>query len=363
MNYLRLIITLFCFVLAGCSVTFRHNDTIYGNVPSETLSSTPSQFDITFEPGTLKPEENTLRDSELWRGTKFKLQRRNTGKSKNDIVSGEFILQKHPFGHRMLVLLLPGTGENESTEGSGEKLAQSGVVDVIRIHSGIDFISEKRICSYLTISEDELRALFREGNEVIRNRLCDLRMLIMLLDRIYDYESIGISGVSLGGIFAPLEASSIKNPKSVLILVSGGNIAEILRTSREKNIVKMRSALEERFEGSPDRLWRIAREEFNFTDPLWAAEGLDPATMHIAANYWDHVIRYRYAVELWEKARRPDFEVIFFPPGHYGSALLLWIPLLRFEVRYLGPIPYLLPYAWERVPGITYRFFKKQFPQ
>lgn len=290
----------------------------------------------------------------------FTYQPRMTGNKKNDSIRGELLYRKGK-EPRDLVVLIPGTGENISTEGSAEALAKHGY-DSVRFRSGIDIFDEHLLDGKLALDEDELRDFIRIGKARIRNRVCDYVLTIDYFVNRMHYEHVGISGVSLGGIFAPLIAHQYPYTSSVLVMISGGDLAYILQNSTEGKIVSTKARLEDLFMGTPERMWSIMREELRDVDPLYLAENTDPARMRIIANFWDHAVPFRSAVALRDASREPPLEVVLFPPGHYGSVLLLWVPIIRWTP--LGPCPLCIYYPrYGKVQDFNVDFFTETIPR
>ena len=354
-----------CFVFSACSITFPHA------TPLQNIESTISNQrfdtlcgrDIVAQKGTIHLQWEFVRDAKNFRAVPFWYYdyANDTNSRKNDLVLGEVFLQKHPLDHGRFVILIPGTGEDISTVGTAELLARHGF-DVIRFRSGIDILDKNEIAKIEILSPSDLRTLSQKGAGVIKTRLCDYVAIINYFDLHYRYKYIGVSGVSLGGIFASLIAYENPKVRAALLMITGGNIAEILRTSTEGGIVKLREMLLERFDGTTEEFWRILSDELKDIDPTNRTRYIGGDRVHIIANYWDTVIRYQYSKQLKEVCAHPKFETILFPPGHYGSVLLLWVPTVRWEARLIGPVPYIWPTSVDTVKNINLKFFTKTLP-
>jgi len=346
--------------LSGCSLTFpaRLSQKTLNVLPKATIERCDTH--ALPMPNTLTYNDAKSRDGEgPWQAVSFTYQPRNTGVPKNDIIRGEFFFQNPQVRRTSLVVLLPGKGENVSTKKSAEVLADAGF-SVLRFRSGIALFDKKKFAAYEALTENDVRSFARDGARVIERRACDYHAVINYFNRHFCFDAIGVSGVSLGGIFTPILVASYPKAHSALVMISGANIAEILRTSEEKNIVEIRKAITVRFNGDPRRVWQILKEEFARIDPSFFVSSLDPLRTRIIVNYWDAVIPFRLSKELWKAAGKPDFEVIIFPPGHYGSALLLWVPMVRWRLWH-GIVPY--PWRISRVSDINLDFFTKTLPR
>lgn len=388
-------VALFGVFISGCSLTFP------ARLPHKKLDvllkTTIERCDTNALP---IPDSLTHDDT-----NSFVYQPRNTGVPKNDIIRGEFFVPKPPRHCVSLVTLLPGTGEDVSTKEAAEILADAGFC-IVRFRSGIEIFDIKKLAQYEVLTEDDVRTFAREGARIIERRACDYRTVINYFDRRFCFRAVGVSGVSLGGIFTPILAGSDPKAQGNLEMISGANIVDILHFSQERKIVEIRELIAKKFVGArenaekmrnefsvarfsqfldPHRIktiahnqekfitwrlaqnptiWEILKEELFDIDPLRFAPSLDPSQTRIIANYWDAVIPIRYARELWEAAGKPDFEVIIFPPGHYGSVFLLWIPMIRYELACLaGPICFPVPWSIGRIPEVNLQFFKEKLPR
>ena len=290
----------------------------------------------------------------------FTYQPRTTGNKKNDSIRGELLYRKGK-EPRDLVVLIPGTGENISTEGSAEALAERGY-DSVRFRSGIDIFDERLLDGKLALDEEELRGFIRIGKQRIRDRICDYVLSIHYFVLRMHYNRIGISGVSLGGIFAPLIGHQYPRTSSVLVMISGGDLPYILQNSTEGKIVSTRRRLEDLFLGTPERMWSVMREELQEVDPLRFAENTNASQMRIIANLWDQAVPFHSATALRDASRRPPLEVVIFPPGHYGSVLLLWVPIIRWMP--LGSCPLCIYYpTYGKVQDFNVDFLTQTMPR
>ena len=358
MSKWRFVISLFV-LCVGCSVTFPHNLSLikHKNLPKPLDANLCADHNAATSVTRI-----VIKNADSYRVEKFVFVFRNTKNRKNNKVEGEYWHLNGNRSHRRLVVLIPGTGDRVSTSGSPELLIKSGF-NVLRFFAGIDIFDKSALIEKTILTEDDLRAFVRTGKNVIRLRACDLIFVINYFNSLH-YDSVGISGVSLGGIHVHIIGALIPQAQSELIMISGGNIAGILYTSSEKKIIEIRNLVRDKFLGSEQRMWQILGEELWDIDPLRFAQSLNPSKMRIIANYWDNIIRYKFAKEMWHANGKPDFEVILFPPGHYGSALLLWIPMIRYELRCaIWPICFPIPWSIARVPEINKQFFKEKLPQ
>lgn len=349
-----------CVLFAGCSVTFpRHSQTARPEVSSKKPVDANLCADHNAAPSITR---TVAKDTDSYRVESFVFTFRDTPSRKNNQVAGEYWRRVNIESARSLAVLIPGTGDRVSTNGSPELLVDEGF-DVLRFFAGIDIFDKNLLLGKTNLTENDVRAFARAGKNVIRLRACDLVFIVNYFNE-PPHKAIGISGVSLGGIDTPVLGGMMNPMQSQLVMISGGNIAGILRTSSENKIVEIRDLVRERFVGNEKRLWQILGEELWEIDPLRFAPALDTSKTRIITNYWDTVIRYEFARELWRTSNKPDFEVILFPPGHYGSVLLLWVPMIRYELKCLvWPICVPVPWSLARVQEINRQFFKETLPR
>jgi pimeloyl-ACP methyl ester carboxylesterase len=285
---------------------------------------------------------------------------RTSGVPENDVIEGE--LYEQPGDGSRLVLLIPGMGEDLSTRGPAERLAGSGEFDVVRIRSPLIVFSPEELAGRLSLGRDEFRAFVRRGAETVRTRLCDYERLLAGLEEARGYRYVGVSGVSVGGIFAillgGLEPARVGG---VLVLISGGDIADILLNSEDSDIRHLRDRVFKLCPMTREEARSVLTEEMREVEPLRVASRIDPAKLLMVSNVFDWVIPYRDTEKLWQAAHEPTWKRIVFPPGHYASALLLLpLPLPLFEPRPNGFPCVTLPLPLEStIEHVTLAHFRR----
>lgn len=273
-----------------------------------------------------------------------------SGISKNDFIPGDFTKQRH--GSKKLAVLLSGMGETGSTMRIGNRLASAGY-DVLRLYPKIQIFDLGELDTKDHWTKKEFRDFVRLGRTTLATRYGDVRHIVSHFKEAYRYKSIGIMGVSLGGITAYYLSGS--NPdlfQSTIGIVTGGNLCEILLVSGEPKIAKIRDKIFAKFDIKMDEAREILCDELNDIDPLSVASRVPRKQALLVSNVLDSVIPHRYTKELWRKAHRPKWKFImpmkfpvfwavnksFWLDGHYSSGLALLVPVPLFE--FWGPVPF-----------------------
>ena len=154
------------------------------------------------------------------------------------------------------------------------------------------------------------------------------RILDWLADQ-YELRSdcMGSFGMSFGGIVNFLWAAKDRRLKANVFALIGGNIPEIMVTSRDP---LMKGYLNTILKGTglkKDEL-QPALEKICTSDPLRYAELISKERTLLILGIFDHVIHFRYGLALWRAIGKP--ETVFLPLGHYAS--LLTVPILQWKV-------------------------------
>ncbi len=149
-------------------------------------------------------------------------------------------------------------------------------------------------------------------------------------------EAVGSFGISFGSIVNILWAAKDRRLKANVFALAGGNIPEIIVTSRDP---LMRNYFRSIVKGtglSGEELKRSLEKSITI-DPLQAASAIPSGSVLLLLGIFDRVIRFRYGMSLRKALGNP--ETIFIPLGHYFTLLaapfLVWRALKFFE-RKLG---------------------------
>ncbi len=151
-------------------------------------------------------------------------------------------------------------------------------------------------------------------------------------EREVDPERIGSFGISFGGVVNTLWAASDPRFRAHVFTLVGGNLPEILVTSRDPLVRSyMKPIIEAITKGggnhSEEELKISLRKAFR-VDPLDVAHLIPREKVLLLLGLFDRVIRPEYGRALREKMGNP--ETLFLPLGHYTT--LLAEPILRWKV-------------------------------
>lgn len=137
---------------------------------------------------------------------------------------------------------------------------------------------------------------------------------------------IGSFGISFGAVLNSLWAQADSRLKAHVFALAGGNLPEILITSRDP---LMRSYLKAIIKsvGREGEELRAAFEKVIRLDPLKAAPSIPRENVFMILALFDRVIPFRYGRLLRQALGEP--ETLFLPLGHYTS--LMTIPLTKWK--------------------------------
>ena len=159
---------------------------------------------------------------------------------------------------------------------------------------------------------------------VVRNQ----KVLDSLLARNdIDSERVGTFGISFGAVANSLWARADSRPKAHVFVLGGGNIPEILVTSRDP---LMKAYLQSMIKGTgiPKKNLKESLEKAISLDPLKEAHSIPTEQVFLLLGIFDRVIQFRYGLALWRALRKP--KTYFLPLGHYFT--LLAVPILKWRV-------------------------------
>ncbi len=169
-----------------------------------------------------------------------------------------------------------------------------------------------------------------ETGEVMRQRVVDVRRLLdwALQQEEIDSSRVAVFGVSLGALVASLAAATEDRLSASVLILGGGNLAEILAGSADHGVRRYRDSVMESFGWSKGEFRRQARFHLDEVDPLSYADRLDSSKTLIVEAIFDRVIPARSRWEFWSRAGRP--RRILLPAGHYSAILLA--PYVRWKI-------------------------------
>ena len=143
-----------------------------------------------------------------------------------------------------------------------------------------------------------------------------------------DPARIGAAGVSFGSLLACLLQAADERVVSGFFALTGGGMAEIIYTSREKPVRVFRERMAAMY-GLRTREEFVAwlQPQLAAVDPLTYAGGIDPGSVLMVSGRFDRVMPPERARALWEALGRPAWVKI--PTGHYQAVPLLWYAAAR----------------------------------
>jgi dienelactone hydrolase len=138
-----------------------------------------------------------------------------------------------------------------------------------------------------------------------------------------DRERIATAGVSLGGILAVDLLAQEPLVRAGFFVMAGGGLPEILRDSRDGDLVHFRDrAFEAALFTDGDDLARQARPYTDPIDPLTWAHRIEPEQVLLISARYDQVIAPERTEALWRALGRPRWYTV--PTGHYQLVPYFW---------------------------------------
>lgn len=142
-----------------------------------------------------------------------------------------------------------------------------------------------------------------------------------------DPERVGTYGASFGAVVNSLWAAEDPRLKAHLFALGGGNLPEIVMTSRDPLMLSYVKAMKKKT-GLEGEALLGAIKKVLFRDPLEAARKIPRESVCLHLALFDRVVRTRYAFAFRKALGNP--ETVFIPLGHYSS--ILSIPFLQSQV-------------------------------
>ena len=153
------------------------------------------------------------------------------------------------------------------------------------------------------------------------------KVLDVLVHRIdIDPEKIGSFGMSFGAVVNSLWAAMDPRLRAHVLALAGGNIPEIILTSRDPLMRNYLKAIIESRDGTEDL--EIDLQNSILWDPLNVCPSISRENIFLLLGIFDRVIRFRYGLDLWKAMGKP--KTYFLPLGHYGT--ILAVPFLKGRV-------------------------------
>jgi len=238
-------------------------------------------------------------------------------------------------GSQKLAVLFSGMGETASTITIANRLASAGY-DVLRLYPKIQFFDFDLLDTKEKWDSGELRTFVRGGALALATRYEDMHRLVERFKQMYGYSTVGVMGISLGGITAHyLSGSHPEMFQSTVGIITGGKLCEILLVSEEPRIKEISNKVFEKFTVTHDEARDILCEELQEIDPLRVADRIPAKQALLVSNIADQTIPYRFTKMLWRAAGRPAWKLMAlklpFARGHESSGFALFFPVPLFQ--------------------------------
>jgi len=230
--------------------------------------------------------------------------------SKNDIVTAHYYKPKDGKKHATIIVIPILGGSYFIEEAFAKKFAKNDFAVLRLERKGKLFDKTKK-------------NMFEYTVQVMKQTVIDVRRSIDWLERQpeVDRDRIGIQGTSMGAIVSCLVAESDHRIKAGVFLLGGGDLAYILSTTNEPEIVRHRDRILKENNWTLEQFKEVCKSYTNEIDPLAYANVLDPLNILMMNGLFDKVVLKDSTEKLWEEMGKPDIEKMFC--GHYTAALYL----------------------------------------
>jgi hypothetical protein len=208
-------------------------------------------------------------------------------------------------GKKAVILVLPILGgENVHANQFALFFAENG-------YSGIVLHRQKDFKSWFN---------FDTVDEMTRDVVVDIRKVLDWIDTRPELsaESIGILGISLGGMGALFSAAVDPRIKAAVIMLTGGDIPYILTHSDEKRIREKRIPYMKKEMLTPEMFHARMKETIGL-DPLGVAPYMDAEKVLLMLALFDRVIPFETGQALQRAMGGPETVYLF--SGHYTAGL------------------------------------------
>jgi BAAT / Acyl-CoA thioester hydrolase C terminal len=213
--------------------------------------------------------------------------------------------RKHP----ALICLPPTGGPIEIVKTFARFYAEQGY-NTIAFYRREQFFNPKKTFDYNSL--------------LIRQSVIDVRRGIDFLEtrEAVDQSQVAVLGMSLGGILGALATVSDGRIGATVMLVSSGNLAEIMATSHYGRVAKFRRGMVKRYNLKNEaELLEFARPLMERVDPVTYADRMDPARLLMINGYQDNIIKISAAQHTWQAFGRPEWRTL--PIGHYSAFAMI----------------------------------------
>ena len=192
-----------------------------------------------------------------------------------------------------------------------------------------EFLAQRGFAA-LIVRRKQLRLLPDEGfeqiEEYLRTSVIRLRLALDWAQtrKEIDPERIGTLGLSLGGVLNAVLAGLDNRPKAHVIALAGGNLADVICYTHDRQIKRYRQQFMKRNHLTLEELRWHLRQVIK-TDPMYFAHYVGPKNVLFFIAWFDRIIGRKYSRKLAKALGNP--ERYYFPLGHHSSVLML--PFVR----------------------------------
>jgi dienelactone hydrolase len=162
----------------------------------------------------------------------------------------------------------------------------------------------------------------KELNSTMRQLVIDQRLGLDWLQGEIRAESLslGILGISMGGVISSLVTAVDKRLKASVMIMAGSNLPEVLMSTKGRSIAKMRDRLMKNHSFSPEELLTNLRENLRLNPTEFSAY-VDPKKVLMFMTIFDRYIPFSSQRALRKELSNPEAYII--PTGHYSARIYL----------------------------------------
>ncbi|MDP8222460.1 MAG: dienelactone hydrolase family protein [Candidatus Lernaella stagnicola] len=299
-------------LIAGCGHTQFKGALDRGLAPPAVGKSEIPIFDYDRSPVDISLEFK--RETATYRQYFIKIRKTDLDGLKNKKARAFYFEQKNTTHKTPGLICLPPTGGPiEIAETFARSYAEQG-------YNTLAFYRRER---FFNAQKD-----FEYNSKLVRQSVIDVRRGIDFLTsrEPVDSDRIAVMGMSLGGILGALATAADGRVKATVMLVSAGDLIEVMRTSHYGRVAKFRDAMMKRYNlRTRQELIDFAEPRMRKIDPITYADRIDPARLLMINGYQDNIIKISAARSTWDAFGHPEWRTL--PVGHYSAFAL--VPLAK----------------------------------
>ncbi|MDO8495749.1 MAG: hypothetical protein Q7S32_04560 [bacterium] len=222
-----------------------------------------------------------------------------------------------------VLVILPITGDGDPGKFIARYFSVAEGFDVVQIlgasRKGFLDYQEFQSASHLL----RVKNVVRDVDYFMQLRVSNYLQTIAWLKEEKGYRDVYVLGISLGAIEGSLVALDV-NVRAAVLVMGGGDLAEIVMTSKESFVIRWRLALIESLKkvlGRPlqkDEALQFLRDNFSEADPLRYVGEVNPKKILMISAKYDETIPWKNGLKLWREANQP--RLIVFSTTHHGIA-------------------------------------------